>query len=105
MKMKNTRSLRDQFAEIASEAYLEQYGSQPHPVMDEPVIDYDTEGNVFGWGSSLTPTSDTDIRVDTLEEGCFGNFDVTDPNAKRLLREYIANDADDYWTEILAQIA
>ena len=60
---------RKQFAKVVADAYFSQYGSEKRRsrVMNNPAIDYDTDDGTFGWCSSLTPSGETEIRVDELE--------------------------------------
>lgn len=97
---------RKQFAKIVADAYFSQYGSEQRRrrVMNNPAIDFNTDNGKFRWCSSLTPSGETEIRVDELEAGLFGDFNVDDKNAEKSLSDYIANDADDYWNDIIEKI-
>lgn len=97
---------RQQFAETVADAYFSQYGSESRRsvVMNNPAIDYDTDDGTFGWCSSLTPSNESEIRVDELEEGVFGDFNVDDESSEQALIDYLVNDADDYWNNILEKI-
>ena len=102
----NTEPSRSEFAAVAADAYLSQYGNRERRsrVMNNPVIDYDAESNRFSWTSSLVPTGETEIRVSEIENGMFGDVDTYAPDIESDIANYIANYADDYWHEVLNAI-
>lgn len=93
---------RKQFAECVAQAYMDQYHHQEwrrDMVMNEPVIDYDTDNEMFSSCSSLTPPTDTELRVLELSDGMFGSENVT----KAGLKFYLMHD-DELWNQVVRDI-
>lgn len=92
---------RSQLAEIVSEAYFNQFSERATAVMNDAIIVYDTVREIFFWQSSISPIDDTDVIVDTLVEGQFGDWDIkvgyTETNARTDLKRHINKENDDYW--------
>jgi hypothetical protein len=95
---------RKQFANVVADAFFSQYGpaERRSVVMNSPVIDYDTDDGSFGWCSSLTPSSENEIRVLELSDGMFG---ASDDSTEEQLAAYLANDADEMWSAIMSTIS
>ena len=95
---------RKQFAETVAQAYQDQYHHQEwrrSMVMDEPVIDYDPDSEMFSSCSSLTPAGD-DIRVWELSEGMFGSD--WNPTKRGIIQYIMGGDFDSTWRGIVAEI-
>lgn len=94
---------RNEFADVVAEAYSANWIKGNHKVSGAPAIDYDKATGRFSWGSSLNSVYSTEVRVDILEEGNFG--ELPEKYAKRTLRAYIAHHANQYWNTVLETIA
>lgn len=92
---------REQFATTVAKAYVNQFSTDGHYVMNEVVIIWD--GTQFSSQSSLTPNSE--ILVMSLEEGIFGDISADDPEAEQAIAEYLVDSAsDEGWQDVIAII-
>ena len=89
---------RNQFAETAAKAYIEQFITGDK-VMNDVVVVYDTTCQKFYSQSSLVPRHEDEILVLILKEGMFGDDEVGEDDLVRHLAE-----ADDIWGVIVARV-
>ena len=99
---------RNEFAEETAQAYVDQFGIDRSPVMNNMVITYDSNGD-FGHGSSLS-VADNKIVVLVLEDGMFGSeVEDTDNEMHESIYAYLTdegnNGSDELWSEVLSSIA
>ena len=88
---------RKQLAKTVANAYFSQY-VDGNEVMNDPIIVFDSNTRQFEWQSSLTPLQDSEIQVDTLADGMFGDTkDFSEEN----LAEWLTEENDDYWLSIV----
>lgn len=89
------------YAEVCANAYVGQF-LLDDPVMNEPVIIFDTETKKFSFQSSLSPVQNGDIVVDTIEEGMYGETSDDVDQAKEeiitCILEYM--DKSELWEKI-----
>ena len=91
---------RNEFAEVTAKAYARQYCTD-NGVMNNPVIVYDTETEMFSSQSGLTPTDDMEIIVLELEDGMFGEYDPnSQKNTYSTLLRFLADENDDLWQAV-----
>lgn len=94
---------RQQFAECVAQAYVDQFSTDGHRVMNECIIVWD--GDNFGSQSSLTPVFDAEAVVMSLEEGMFGDVDADDPDAEASIVNYLVDFASNHiWTDVTTAI-
>ena len=77
----NEGIIRD-YAETCADIYVRQY-IEHTGVMNNPIIVFDMDTKNFGWHSSLTPLTDDEVLVTTLENGCFGDDTGASPDELR----------------------
>jgi hypothetical protein len=101
--MKNTLDLMKNFAEKCADAYVNNFiDPDGRKVMNQPVVYFNRTTEEFGWCSSLTPLSEGEIVVETLEQGCYGETGDDPQIAREAIADLIVNYTD--YTEILEKL-
>jgi hypothetical protein len=86
--LSETLSQMRQYAETVADAYVSQYiDPDGRKVMGSPVVYYNRTTKAFGWCSSLTPLSEDEVQLDTLEEGGFGETGDDPATAREAIAE------------------
>lgn len=95
MTTKNTDQLISDFSKTCADAYVNQYvDPDGRKVMNNPVVYYNRTTESFGWCSSLTPLSEDEVWVETLELGIYG-VTADDPEiAREDVQSYVFNEVD-----------
>lgn len=92
---------RAQLATTVANAYFSQYIKDDGGVANDPIIVFDKNTQQFDWQSSLTPLQDSEIQVDTLTDGMFGD---PEGQSEGDLTKWLAEENDDYWSSIIEAI-
>lgn len=94
---------RQQFAEVAAAAYVNQFSSTGSPVMGAPIIIWD--GEQFSSQSELTPVFDGETVAMYISDGMFGDVDADASDAYASIAFFLTDAAsDESWSDVLATI-
>ena len=94
---------RQQFAEVAAAAYVNQFSSAGSPVMGTPIIVWN--GEQFSSQSELTPVFDGEVVAMYVNDGMFGDVDADASDAQASIVSFLTDAANDAgWSDVMATI-